>query len=191
MPDGRPGRAEIEDRVLAYLRRELVDPDFTVARDTELLAGGVIDSIAVLRLATFVGQEFGIDIRPADFVIEDRGSGPGFISLVGIESPGLTSSLAIALWRRGMTRLPASTYSRATSSTFSAWVRFQESGQSRGCRPRFMICVPHAPSVRTGPFLIRFAMNSCMVPSSGRLLCHLRTLSLYCLELFDGKDFAT
>ena len=83
MPDGRPGRAEIEDRVLAYLRRELVDPDFTVARDTELLAGGVIDSIAVLRLATFVGQEFGIDIRPADFVIENFRSVEAIASYVG------------------------------------------------------------------------------------------------------------
>ena len=64
-------RAEVEERVLGYLRRELVDPDLTVARNTELLAGGVINSIAVLRLATFVGQEFGIDIRPADFVIEN------------------------------------------------------------------------------------------------------------------------
>jgi acyl carrier protein len=64
-------RAEVEERILGYLRRELVDPDLTVARDTELLAGGVINSIAVLRLATFVGQEFGVEIRPADFVIEN------------------------------------------------------------------------------------------------------------------------
>jgi len=64
-------RAEVEERVLGYLRRELVDPDLTVARDTELLAGGVINSIAVLRLATFVGQEFGVEIRAADFVIEN------------------------------------------------------------------------------------------------------------------------
>jgi acyl carrier protein len=69
--DARPGRAEVEERVLGYLRRELVDPDVTVARDTDLLAGGVLDSIAVLRLATFVGEEFGIEIRPADFVIEN------------------------------------------------------------------------------------------------------------------------
>ncbi len=71
MTDGRPERAEVEERILGYLRRELVDPDLTVARDTELLAGGVINSIAVLRLATFVAQDFGIEVRPADFVIEN------------------------------------------------------------------------------------------------------------------------
>jgi len=81
--DGRPGRAEVEERVLAYLRRELVDAGVTVARDTELLAGGVLNSIAVLRLATFVGQEFGIDIRPADFVIENFRSVEAISSYVG------------------------------------------------------------------------------------------------------------
>ena len=83
MTDGRTGRAEVEERVLAYVRRELLDPGDTVARDTELLAGGVLNSIAVLRLATFVGQEFGIDIRPADFVIENFRSVEAIASYVG------------------------------------------------------------------------------------------------------------
>jgi acyl carrier protein len=80
--DGRPDRAEVEEQVLGYLRRELVDPDVTVARDTALLAGGVINSIAVLRLATFVAQEFGIEVRPADFVIENFRSVEAIASFV-------------------------------------------------------------------------------------------------------------
>ncbi len=82
MSDGRPDRAEVEEQVLGYLRRELVDPDVTVARDTALLAGGVINSIAVLRLATFVAQEFGIEVRPADFVIENFRSVEAIASFV-------------------------------------------------------------------------------------------------------------
>ena len=37
-----------------------------------------------------------------DFVIESRKDVPGFINLVGIESPGLTSAPAIALMVRDM-----------------------------------------------------------------------------------------
>lgn len=83
MTDGRPGRAEVEERVLAYLRRELLDPGVVVSRDTDLLAGGVLNSIAVLRLATFVGQEFGIEVRPADFVIENFRNVEAIASYVG------------------------------------------------------------------------------------------------------------
>jgi acyl carrier protein len=31
----------------------------------------LLDSVAVLRLATFVGEEFQFEIQPADFVIEN------------------------------------------------------------------------------------------------------------------------
>ena len=41
----------------------------------------------------------------ADFIIEDRAEVPGFIHLIGIESPGLTSSPAIAQKVRDMVRL--------------------------------------------------------------------------------------
>ena len=71
--DGRPAMegAEIESRVLAFLQRELLEPGVTIGRDADLLSGEVLDSIGALRLAAFVGEEFQIDIRPSDFVIEN------------------------------------------------------------------------------------------------------------------------
>lgn len=71
--DGRPAleAAEIEQRVLAFLERELLEPGVTVGRDVDLLSGDVLDSIGALRLAAFVGEAFQIDIRPSDFVIEN------------------------------------------------------------------------------------------------------------------------
>ena len=67
----RPEPAEIEGRILAFMRRELLDPEVIVARDDELLSGGVLDSMAVLRLATFVEEEFRFKMDPSDFVIEN------------------------------------------------------------------------------------------------------------------------
>lgn len=71
--EDRPGldAPEIEGRIMAFMRRELLSPEVTVNRDDELLSGGVLDSIAVLRLATFVEEEFRFKMQPSDFVIEN------------------------------------------------------------------------------------------------------------------------
>jgi acyl carrier protein len=62
---------EIEGLILGYLHRELIGAEVDLGRDADLLSGGVLDSIGVLRLATFVGEEFRIDILPSDYVIEN------------------------------------------------------------------------------------------------------------------------
>jgi acyl carrier protein len=56
---------------MAFLTRELLSPEATVTREDDLLSGELLDSIAVLRLATFVEEEFQIKIQPADLVIEN------------------------------------------------------------------------------------------------------------------------
>ena len=68
-----------------------------------------------------------------------------------------------------ITWLPASTYARATSSTFSGWVRFQASGQAPSGSPRCWSWVPQAPSVTTGPADVSFAMVGCMADSAYEL----------------------
>jgi acyl carrier protein len=65
-----PEVAAVEARVLAYVRDELIGPDGHVDRETNLLSGEVLDSMSVLRLAAFVGDEFAILIQPSDFVVE-------------------------------------------------------------------------------------------------------------------------
>lgn len=68
---GAPQADRIGSQVLDFLQRELLSPGTTVGRDDDLLAGEVLDSIDVLRLAAFVAEAFGIEIRPSDFVIEN------------------------------------------------------------------------------------------------------------------------
>jgi acyl carrier protein len=71
--DGRPvGDAkDVEGRILGFLHTELLDPGVTASRDDELLAGGLLDSIRVLRLAAYVEEEFRFKMDPADYVIEN------------------------------------------------------------------------------------------------------------------------
>ena len=62
---------EIERRIAEFIEQELLSPGVTVRAKDKLLADGLLDSIAALRLATFVTQEFEFEIQPADFVIEN------------------------------------------------------------------------------------------------------------------------
>ena len=68
---GAPKADGIASQVLDFVQRELLSPGTTVGPNDDLLAGEVLDSIGVLRLAAFVAEAFRIEIRPADFVIEN------------------------------------------------------------------------------------------------------------------------
>ena len=61
----------IEGTILEFLQQELLAGGVTVGRHTDLLSGEVLDSMSVLRLAAFVGEAFAIDVRPADFVVDN------------------------------------------------------------------------------------------------------------------------
>lgn len=60
----------VERRVLEFIQGELLSPGETVERDEDLLSD-LLDSVAALRLAAFVAEDFEIEIQPADYVIEN------------------------------------------------------------------------------------------------------------------------
>lgn len=61
---------EVERRILTFIRGDLLSPGATVEPGDDLLSE-LLDSVAALRLATFVAEEFAIEIQPADYVIEN------------------------------------------------------------------------------------------------------------------------
>jgi acyl carrier protein len=65
------GLPDLEHRVVEYLQRELLEPNATVTPETDLLSGSLLDSIGVLRLGNWIRDEFGVEVRPGDFVIEN------------------------------------------------------------------------------------------------------------------------
>ena len=62
---------EVEERILAFIHSELLSFGVTLQRNDELLEDGLLDSMAVLRLAAFIEEEFQFKMQPADFVIEN------------------------------------------------------------------------------------------------------------------------
>ena len=52
---------EVQARVLDYIAREFLEGDATALDlDTQLLALGIIDSLKMLKLTTFIETDFGI-----------------------------------------------------------------------------------------------------------------------------------
>ena len=61
----------IRRRILAFISDELVAEDVEIGPEDDLLSGELLDSVAVLRLATFVDETFAIGMKPTDFLVEN------------------------------------------------------------------------------------------------------------------------
>ena len=60
------------ETLLTFIRVELVGKDASeIAADADLLGGGLIDSMGVMRLVTFLETECAISVRPEDVTIEN------------------------------------------------------------------------------------------------------------------------
>jgi acyl carrier protein len=62
---------DIEAAILDFIHQELVSADVTVNVEDDLLTGELLDSLAILRLATHVDEAFEIGMQPSDFIIEN------------------------------------------------------------------------------------------------------------------------
>ena len=49
----------------------VADPTVQVEADTELLMSGIVDSLGVINLVTWIEDQAGVDIDPGDVVIEN------------------------------------------------------------------------------------------------------------------------
>lgn len=63
--------SDIQSAILEFIHSELVAGDVTVQAGDDLLSGELLDSLAILRLATHVDELFKIGMKPTDFLIEN------------------------------------------------------------------------------------------------------------------------
>jgi acyl carrier protein len=66
----------IKERIRDFVTRELLveSGGMSIADDTLLMDEALIDSMGVFSLATFIENEFGIEVRDRDLVPEHFGS---------------------------------------------------------------------------------------------------------------------
>ena len=62
-----------QDILADYIAQELLTETdgVTLAPEDDLLTTGLIDSLGIMRLVTFIEEEFGTDVPPEDIVIEN------------------------------------------------------------------------------------------------------------------------
>lgn len=62
----------LEQQLAGYIREELLEDELTepLCHDSSLLADGMIDSLAMVRLIEFIEDTYATQVPPEDFVIE-------------------------------------------------------------------------------------------------------------------------
>ena len=67
---------EVTERVRAYITENFLymRPDYSIGDEDSLLGKGIIDSMGVIEVITFIQQEFGITIDDDDITEENLGN---------------------------------------------------------------------------------------------------------------------
>jgi len=78
-----PGNNSGPDVIRGYIQNDiLADTDITISDDQDLLLSGLLDSISVIRVATFLEQRFSIKVAAEDLIVENFGSCNSITSFV-------------------------------------------------------------------------------------------------------------
>lgn len=66
-------KQDVEARVKSFILKEYLPGEDPAAltKTTELMTNGILDSIAVLKVVTFLESEFGIAIEPHEAIVEN------------------------------------------------------------------------------------------------------------------------
>lgn len=56
--------------IAKFIAEELLEDDEPIGADDNLLADGMVDSLGMLRLVSYIDETFGIHIPPQDFVVD-------------------------------------------------------------------------------------------------------------------------
>ena len=64
---------QIREQIRHYIAKNFLfdEKGFSHSDTTSFLSEGIVDSIGVLELVTFVGQEFGLSVDPAEITPEN------------------------------------------------------------------------------------------------------------------------
>ena len=75
--------------LLAFVNDEVCVSDTLVARDTELLLSGLIDSLGVIQIVEWIETSLTIAVDPSDVILENFESVDRIVVYVGARTQGL------------------------------------------------------------------------------------------------------
>ncbi|MCA9050516.1 MAG: acyl carrier protein [Planctomycetaceae bacterium] len=61
----------MEQRLLTFISNEFSPDEQSLAADDDLLTSGLIDSLGVMRLVSFIESEFSVTVPPQDVTLEN------------------------------------------------------------------------------------------------------------------------
>lgn len=67
------------ESIIEFLDAEFGVDSKDVSDDTELLSSGLVDSLAIMDLVTFVSHEAGVKVRSADITLDNFNTIPGIL----------------------------------------------------------------------------------------------------------------
>jgi len=62
---------EIEQKIKDYILREFLPDELLLDSDLSLIQQGIVDSLGILQLVSFIEEEFNIKIAPEDVVLKN------------------------------------------------------------------------------------------------------------------------
>jgi acyl carrier protein len=74
--------------IKSYIRDELLIADGTSLQDDTPLWGGVIDSVGLMQLITFIEEQFGVEIQDDELTSAHFGTVADIAALVDRKVPG-------------------------------------------------------------------------------------------------------
>jgi acyl carrier protein len=64
----------IKTNVLEFINREILNNLNTIEENQELLVSGILDSLSIMRVVSYLERETGITIPPIDIALENFSS---------------------------------------------------------------------------------------------------------------------
>ena len=80
--------ADVKDTLRSYIQTQFMydKPDRKLDEDTPLVNEGIVDSLGIFMLISFIDEELGVKIEPEDVVIENFETLDAITNLVKMRS---------------------------------------------------------------------------------------------------------
>ncbi len=78
----------MKKEIINYISRELLNKQVHISESEDLFTSGLIDSLGLMRLISFIEENYNIRVEPVDMTIENFGSIDAILNYMAKEKNG-------------------------------------------------------------------------------------------------------